>query len=98
MGTRVVYVTMRIRFTVSRNTDSCYTINNQEGVSDIDIVRLYSRAELIRTLVFNDVTFRIIFNTLLLLRAVIRLYICLQFSTCGRKWNVFRQSRSIREL
>jgi len=57
VGTRVVYVKIKIRFTVSHNTDTCYTINNHELVNEIDIVRLHSRAELIQTLVLTMLIF-----------------------------------------
>jgi hypothetical protein len=57
VGTRVVYVKMKIRCTISHNTDTCYTINNHESVNEIDMIRLHSRAELIRTLVLTMLIF-----------------------------------------
>jgi hypothetical protein len=53
----VVYVKMKIRFTISHNTDTGYTVNNHESVNEIDMVRLHSRAELKRTLVLTMLIF-----------------------------------------
>ena len=57
MGTLVIYIKVKIRCTVSHNTDNCYTINNHELVNEINILRLNSRAELIRTLVLTMLIF-----------------------------------------
>jgi hypothetical protein len=57
MGTHVVDVKMRIRCTVSHDTDTCYTINTHEIVNEIYIVRLNSRVELIRMLVLTKLIF-----------------------------------------
>ena len=46
-----------MRCTISHNTNTCYTINNHELVNEIDILRLNSRAELIRTLVLTMLIF-----------------------------------------
>jgi len=86
-----------IRCTVSHNTDTCYTINNHELVNEIGPTVKFTSG--INTNVgFDDVNICIIFSTALLLRVGIRLYIYLQFSTGGRKWNIFRQSANSRKL